>query len=837
MNLGGVFYTPQSFKLHNIDSSFANSYLLKHGNIFNNASIKAFPVNLKRADLDKEVKKEPVCNDVHSESHVGSPSPEKSTRPPEDIQNAPAAGGEKNDTWILGNQKLSWDNSTVASYNPETKMFRCVVCNAVGFLSRIAEHYLGTHTSAKVFQCLHCPYSSTWSRCVRMHMAKHHGVPNAPPSLWKGQPLLEEIFHLLNTLKTTVDGQGKEKADVAEKKFACPKCPYTTDRRDLFLRHENIHNEEKPYHCYVCYRLFNRADHVKKHFLRIHRDHQYDINLVRRNPSKLPPAHNNWSLHNNMNHSVNHQIVINNRHYSQEVTEKDTGFKEDVERTKCRSSNVECHGRALQSCYAPKFGSNFPCSTCDYIRAKAELLLANVYTFRQKLVCEKCKFIATNSVEFEDHLKNCCSGASTFCEKATKQSPENPHSHGEKSPQNKGKGHSANEDSGGNPKTNIKGSIQIIPLHNSMSLCYSPQNSEQDTHGFTSFKAHIPDVKPRDKSIDYTVHEFQGTTSLKPSSDYRNKDENADAKSSVLSVVDIVCWHCGCEFADESSLLIHKELYHRPQLSNSHFFSGNQNKKKRGFVCVVCEFCCATQMDMMEHMRCHTGVLLKCYAGKHCNFTTIYDSDLSQHISIEHKDGIIRCPHCGLPCLVTAAFIRHYKDFHHPYPCSVCRQIQKSVNSEKFPSNLDLKRQANPYNTHLAQSGFLQESLPIFVNKLPTEKNKRSRKQTTPRKVLNFKRVTSETGKKLADRSDSMNSHTLLNKYRKKLIRSQTARTFGCRTCCDRTVIYKEKKSFLLHNLWVHSRRKMKCSICEEKFQLLYQLVVHQRKQHVMNFR
>lgn len=79
------------------------------------------------------------------------------------------------------------------------------------------------------------------------------------------------------------------------KRYTCGSCPYSTDRRDLHSRHSNIHKTEKPFFCYVCLKQFNRADHVKKHFLRMHRELQYDINKTRRSvpgraPSVLPAA-------------------------------------------------------------------------------------------------------------------------------------------------------------------------------------------------------------------------------------------------------------------------------------------------------------------------------------------------------------------------------------------------------------------------------------------------------------------------------------------------------------------------------------------------------------------
>ncbi|XP_074596580.1 zinc finger transcriptional factor charlatan [Brevipalpus obovatus] len=68
----------------------------------------------------------------------------------------------------------------------------------------------------------------------------------------------------------------------AKKRYTCNQCQYSTDRRDLYRRHENIHRDEKPFHCYVCNKMFNRADHVKKHFLRIHKGLDYNVKLIKR---------------------------------------------------------------------------------------------------------------------------------------------------------------------------------------------------------------------------------------------------------------------------------------------------------------------------------------------------------------------------------------------------------------------------------------------------------------------------------------------------------------------------------------------------------------------------
>nr|XP_029721022.1 protein charlatan isoform X2 [Aedes albopictus] len=94
----------------------------------------------------------------------------------------------------------------------------------------------------------------------------------------------------VSTLNIPQTGSDKNKANFGSaavgaatgKRYSCTSCPYTTDRRDLFTRHENIHKEEKPFHCYACLKQFNRADHVKKHFLRMHRDMEYEITKTRK---------------------------------------------------------------------------------------------------------------------------------------------------------------------------------------------------------------------------------------------------------------------------------------------------------------------------------------------------------------------------------------------------------------------------------------------------------------------------------------------------------------------------------------------------------------------------
>lgn len=130
----------------------------------------------------------------------------------------------------------------------------------------------------------------------------------------KQEPVAQEIILNTSTNNNVTNGTNiKSEITQIQKRYNCSVCPYMTDRRDLFTRHENIHKEEKPFHCYACLKQFNRADHVKKHFLRMHREMEYDINKTRRYPpsSKQVNSINNSSSSNNNNTNKNNNYFYN----------------------------------------------------------------------------------------------------------------------------------------------------------------------------------------------------------------------------------------------------------------------------------------------------------------------------------------------------------------------------------------------------------------------------------------------------------------------------------------------------------------------------------------------
>lgn len=346
-----------------------------------------------------------------------------------------------NDVWISSEEVIPWTESKIASYNASQKMFRCNECECLGFLSRIAEHWLGTHANLRVFQCPQCPYASAWARCVRMHLACQHNVsPDSidPTACWKENPVLEEVTTFLQRLKAKVDGESPvkeepvETVEIAEisqqdgeletlnspesepseeandlnttKRYNCNYCPYATDRRDLYTRHENIHREEKPFHCYICLKQFTRADHVKKHFVRMHRDVPYDINKIKQEKAKDAIQTFFEAQPKAVEPPPKAEITIPD--FRQTTTPKQEKLPKKKPGEKrytccyCSWSGVDnwCLKRHLNTHLKP-----YICSLCEYKAARTERLATHVYKVHNKRFCTKCSFMADDQSQLNSH--------------------------------------------------------------------------------------------------------------------------------------------------------------------------------------------------------------------------------------------------------------------------------------------------------------------------------------------------------------------------------------------------------------------------------------------------
>ncbi|XP_068629783.1 protein charlatan [Battus philenor] len=377
------------------------------------------------------------------------------------------------DRWTAAEEPLAWAHSRVAAYNPAQRLFKCADCECVGFLARVAEHWLGTHSQARAFQCplAGCGFASGWARAVRQHLARdHHSDPAAADHLLRDNPALDDLTRYLQRLKSKVEaarterraggaggtgsagsaagtasgaggpgsvpdagGEGAVVGD-AGKRYACSACPYATDRRDLFSRHENIHRDEKPFHCYLCQKQFNRADHVKKHFLRMHRDQPYDLNRIRRSGGAKAGA------------------AAGGAHYCGKAAAAAVAAADEASALltapapapECRappvkleraplakaepaphkagtSSPVRRKGeRRYACCYCAWSGVDnwclkrhlnthlkpFACALCEYKAARAERLATHVHKVHNKKACAKCPFLADDQHQLALHLRD-----------------------------------------------------------------------------------------------------------------------------------------------------------------------------------------------------------------------------------------------------------------------------------------------------------------------------------------------------------------------------------------------------------------------------------------------
>ncbi|GIY46515.1 protein charlatan [Caerostris darwini] len=770
-----------------------------------------------------------------------------------------ASNNDAKAVWITSKEKLSWNNCTVASYNPKTKMFRCVVCQAVGFMSRIGEHYLGTHCNAKVFHCPQCSYCSAWWRCVRNHMSKNHGVSNAPASMWKNQPLLDEIMQILQNLKFSVDCEDRvEKiAENCGKRYICPKCPYATDRRDLYNRHENIHREEKPFQCYICYKLFNRADHVKKHFCRIHKEFSYDINLIRRLPSKrsripVSPSLNGGSIAalQEMNDKVPKPftVPVTQSHLLNcltgsptmvrvsreidnvpELSEKEPLLSEGKNDNTFNKSHSNLLTFLTQNAFSPKpLPKQNPVRNTDPpvkdILQEALLKPTNFTPFQtsstpKKFNCPYCPWTGPNPWALRIHTSM---HYKTFCVLCNFKSSEM--SDLENHMWECHKKRSCN-------KCNfLADSLLALDAHIKEAHVHVPQflcrhcsqsfdvRSDMEAHSIFLHNQTLQECK--ENGCDFCTTDpdlLENHKKDRHSSSFTSQDPSASRT---------LCLYCGCDFADPPSLTLHEELFHENPLQKA------ASRPLNPYACSVCGYSTPKQPMMIEHMRIHSGQTLRCQAGDGCQFTTPYDTVLREHVLQSHSndDGIVRCPHCGLRCSTRPSFVTHYKELHHPFCCQLCEDVEHKHFVSPFASYLD--------SSIKAMFPFAKKVTPVSndtTDRPNDEGGRRSRKQMQPRKVVVqgsavAEVVTVGSPKRKWSSSRYKEREKFISLYVKKVRKVAQTSVLKCRLCVKSPIYFRHKRNYILHQQW-HCLKKYKCTKCIQTFSHRYQVLLH-KKEH-----
>ncbi|XP_017783831.1 PREDICTED: zinc finger protein 84-like [Nicrophorus vespilloides] len=569
------------------------------------------------------------------------------------------------DKWIISEDNIPWTQSKIASYNPAQKLFRCAECDCVGYLPRVAEHWLGTHSNLRVFQCPQCPYESAWARCVRMHLTRQHNIntEEATDALLKNNPVLQEVTRFLQRLKTrlesscskppaaniddfqninanrqvqqTITNQQETPNASGSKRYSCSYCPYATDRRDLFTRHENIHREEKPFQCYVCQKQFNRADHVKKHFLRMHREHVYDLNRIRRHPPKNASGMSYYQKYNNntteeqpeanINNCINNAITIpngfnnisrtlpNNRNNvemkpkSSKVGSKKKGEKR-FSCCYCSWSGVDnwCLKRHMNTHLKP-----FVCGLCDYKAARSERLATHVLKVHNKRACSKCTFLADDQQQLTAHQQeqhpleqrnNRTSSAASnvlrntsFANTAVTSSGIN---FGQSQPPLKNSDITA-------AAALLQGNRLLQPVESKQ---WKPHIPKQ--HGAARLFNYMEASDGSDPDCDSSCGaEDMSRLSHRVQSDFLEAGDvgscTPDEETGEMELPLFVCQTCGCEFEDDGSLETHQLTHKSSTTSPAKKQKENVNPRHR-YQCKYCSMTFTSQVAVIGHMTGHS---------------------------------------------------------------------------------------------------------------------------------------------------------------------------------------------------------------------------------------
>nr|CAI5844880.1 unnamed protein product [Callosobruchus analis] len=733
-------------------------------------------------------------------------------------------GSVLEDKWVTSEETIHWTQSKIAMYNPSQKLFRCSECDCVGYLLRVAEHWLGTHSNVRAFHCPQCHYESGWARCVRIHLHRQHNITtdDSCDNLIKDNPVLQEIIKYLQKLKDKLEGNCNSKSsstndsytpsqsnvnntsnsnvtlppansdlsNISSKRYRCTYCPYATDRRDLFTRHENIHREEKPFQCYVCQKQFNRADHVKKHFLRMHRDDPYDLNRIRRHPPKnasgmsyyqkyhsgpsvvnsneltalgtlsIPGLPRNLSPNQRLQPEMKGGVKPSNSSLSNGLSKSN---KKKGERRfaccYCSWSGVDnwCLKRHMNTHLKP-----FVCALCDYKAARSERLATHILKVHNKRSCGKCTFLADDLTQLSIH-----------------QLEQHPLEQRNR-PSNTNNVLRSNSLNGGSTVSSVQ--TPEYPTTSSLTACSQGQSSGSFSTAAAAAAALLQnstqqflqgsDVKSWNKDVVSKAHgaarlfnylEASDGDGSEPATDSQTQAEQLEARpnlsqklqSDFLEAGDVdktdedngeetelplfVCSLCGCEFEDDSSLETHQQYTH----SRGTASPANPEESKENvdpdfkYRCRVCDIQFYTQRAIMSHM--------------------------SQHSSLIPKPLTIQ---------------------HHP------KRARKQIRPKK------------------AQVPFWDldevEVLRHLNGKL---------------KKWKCSLVTASRG-----------NRKLVNKYMAQLV---SRRRPAC-TCCKNNVInrYHTRTCVALQQYWRHTKKRFKCDHCDLSFRHRYQTILHTSRVH-----
>ncbi|CAK9813844.1 Protein charlatan [Anthophora quadrimaculata] len=402
--------------------------------------------------------------------------------------------GSDDGNWTCEEEPLKGtDGSRIAAYHAGKATWRCYECGDVmgGGPRDVAEHFMELHSSRILADDSrnrhHSPRKDYLQSELKvedvisyLERLRERAERVAPPSrrTQETQTVPASLLPVTSTFllqelpsapapqhlhQTTTTMPTSATISASGKRYTCPYCPYGTDRRDLYTRHENIHREEKPFHCYICYKPFNRADHVKKHFLRMHREHGYELSRIRRPAGSTAPKplqqesgttstgntntngqqqqqqHANYT--SGFNNNKNYQLQPNPGNNTTTATagiyqgtsmpapgimQPDAANCTTGRRVQNGGCNSKSHlkggskgaqERRYTCCYCSWSGVDnwclkrhlnthlkpFACTLCEYKAARAERLATHVLKVHNRRQCSRCSFLGEDAAQLQMH--------------------------------------------------------------------------------------------------------------------------------------------------------------------------------------------------------------------------------------------------------------------------------------------------------------------------------------------------------------------------------------------------------------------------------------------------
>ncbi|XP_045783206.1 zinc finger protein 300-like isoform X1 [Maniola jurtina] len=93
---------------------------------------------------------------------------------------------------------------------------------------------------------------------------------------------------------------------------------------------------------------------------------------------------------------------------------------------------------------------------------------------------------------------------------------------------------------------------------------------------------------------------------------------------------------------------------------------------ERPYSCVMCPYKCSDKSNLKTHMRTHTGE--KPFSCQHCQFKFSNKSNLNQHMKIHAEEKLYCCPTCQYRCSIRSSLTQHMRTHtgEKPFSCALC---------------------------------------------------------------------------------------------------------------------------------------------------------------------